>query len=316
MIHRGFPPTKDQRLKPIFLQHPARAVYTSLLSIYAHTSFCPRSLLGSVLLFAQDAKPKLTIDEFFNSVSFSALKVSPDGNSVLFDTEKADWDQQIFRSELWLYRMNGNSGSLIQLTQSGHDSTPQWSPDGEWIAFLSDRKVGGGKDAEASDDKGKEIAQLYLISPNGGEAFAITSGDDEIHAFVWSPDSKAIYFSTRQPWTKDQNDAHKKEWKDVVRFRSDERGDVIFRISLEEALTRHAALGVKEAVEAQKDSGTTSGAVVIARTRWRAGQMAIAHDGSRLAFMERPFRSATKKLKSMKSMWSIWPAPETCRLLA
>jgi dipeptidyl aminopeptidase/acylaminoacyl peptidase len=243
------------------------------------------SLLTSILLFGQDAKPKLTIDEFFNSVSFSALKVSPDGNSVLFDTEKADWDQQIFRSELWLYRISGSSGSLIQLTQSGHDSTPQWSPDGQWIAFLSERKSGGGKDTGSSDDKGKEIAQLYLISPNGGEAFAVTSGEEEIHAFVWAPDSKAIYFSTRQPWTKDQNEAHKKDWKDVVRFRSDERGDLIFRIALDDALARHAALGVKEAVEAEKDSGATAGAVVIARTQWRAGQMAIARDGSRLAFM-------------------------------
>ncbi len=255
------------------------------------------SLLASVLLFAQDAKPKLTIDEFFNSVSFSALKVSPDGNSVLFDTEKADWDQQIFRSELWLYRINGNAGSLIQLTQSGHDSTPQWSPDGQWIAFLSERKAAGGKDAEANDDKGKEIAHLYLISPNGGEAFAVTSGDEEIHSFVWAPDSKAIYFSTRQPWTKDQNDVHKKDWKDVIRFRSDERGDVIFRISLDEALARHAAMGVKEAVEAEKNSGATPGAVVIARTQWRAGQMAIAHDGSRLALMATSVSQRNEKVE-------------------
>src|SRR5712664_3414744 len=133
------------------------------------------SFLASALLFAQEAKPKLTIDEFFNSVSFSALKMSPDGTSVVFETAKADWDQQIFRSELWLYRINGNSGSLIQLTQSGHDSTPQWSPDGKWIAFLSERKVPAGKDGDASDDKDdkdKEISHLFLISPNGGEAFA------------------------------------------------------------------------------------------------------------------------------------------------
>ena len=200
------------------------------------------SLLASVLLFAQDAKPKISLDEFFNSVSFGAVKMSPDGNSVLFETERADWDQQIFRSELWLYRINGNGGSLIQLTQSGHDSTPQWSPDGQWIAFLSERKLPGGKDGD-SDDKDKEISQLFLISPNGGEAFGITSGNKEIHSFVWSPDSKAIYFATRQPLTKDQNEAHKKEWKDVIGFRTDERGDVIYRIRLEDALVRHAALG-------------------------------------------------------------------------
>ena len=128
------------------------------------------SLLASVLLFGQDAKPKLTIDEFFNSVSFNSVRVSPDGNAVAFEADKADWDQQIFRSELWLYRINGTGGTLIQLTQSGHDSSPQWSPDGQWIAFVSERKIAAGKDAEG-DDKGKEISQLYLIAPNGGESF-------------------------------------------------------------------------------------------------------------------------------------------------
>jgi dipeptidyl aminopeptidase/acylaminoacyl peptidase len=241
------------------------------------------SLLASVLLSGQEAKPKLAFDEFFNSVSFSGLKLSPDGNSVVFDIEKADWDQEMYRSELWLYRIN--SGSLIQLTQSGRDSSPVWSPDGQWIAFLSERKVAGGKDGDAADEKSKEISQLFLISPNGGEAFAVTSGDDEVHSFGWAADSKSLYFATREPWTKDQNDAHKKDWKDVVRFRSDERGDVIFRIMLDEALARHNALGTKERPEAEKDTGATPGASVVAHTPWRVEQLAVARNGMRLAFM-------------------------------
>src|SRR5437879_2771271 len=88
-----------------------------------------------------DSKPKLTLDEFFNSVSFSAVELSPDGTSVVIGTERADWDQQIFRGDLWLYRDNGKDVPLIQLTQSGHDSSPKWSPDGRWIAFLSERKT-------------------------------------------------------------------------------------------------------------------------------------------------------------------------------
>ena len=51
------------------------------------------SLLASAPLVAQEAKPKLTFDEFFNSVSFSDVRVSPDGNSVVFAAEKADWEQ-------------------------------------------------------------------------------------------------------------------------------------------------------------------------------------------------------------------------------
>ena len=75
--------------------------------------------IGS-LTFAQ-GKPKITLDEFFNSVSFSSVKLSPDGNSVVIGTERADWHRQIFSKNLWLYRGAGDNGSLIQLTQSGHD---------------------------------------------------------------------------------------------------------------------------------------------------------------------------------------------------
>src|SRR5256886_3601922 len=252
-------------------------------SIFSHSTFA----------HAQTAKPKVTLDEFFNSVSFPSVKVSPDGNSVVIETERADWEQQIFRKELWLYRIA--SGSLTQLTQAGHDSSPQWSPDGQWIAFLSERKVAAAKDADAGDDKNKDkdkdkdkdVAQLFLISPLGGEAFAITSGADEVHAFAWSQDSKAIVFATRQPWTKQQNDDHKIEWKDIIRYRGDERGDVIFRIPLDEALARHAAPGSssKELSDAEKDSGATPGAVAMGRTPLRVGRISISHDSTRLAFV-------------------------------
>src|SRR5580692_451106 len=253
-------------------------------------------LIHSIFAQAQTAKPKLTIDEFFNSVSFNAVKVSPDGNSVIVGTERSDWDQQIFRKDLWLYRTA--SGDFTQLTQSGHDTSPQWSPDGQWIAFLSERKTGGAKDADGEDDKkrdlsgknkdndkDKDVSQLFLISPNGGEAFAITSGDEEVHAFAWSGDSKAIYFATRQPLTKEQDDGHKKDWKDVIRYRGDERGDTIFHLSLDAALARHAAAGSKETPDEEKDSRTTPGTVAIARTPLRADQITVSHDGQRLAFL-------------------------------
>src|SRR5579864_387033 len=116
-------------------------------------------LICTLTLFAQ-SKPKLNLDDFFNSVSFRSVELSPDGSSVVLTTERADWDQQIFRTDLWLYR--DDSKSLIQLTQSGHDSDPKWSPDGKWIAFLSERKTASGKseDSDADPDSKEEVSQI------------------------------------------------------------------------------------------------------------------------------------------------------------
>ena len=149
----------------------------------------PKLLLIVLGLFSpalSSDKPKLTIDEFFNYVGYDALKVSPDGSAVVLATDRADWDEKIFRTDLWLDRLDGRGGeTLIRLTESGHDRNPQWSPDGRWIAFLSERRAPGAPKTDEDDDaKEDETAQLYLISPSGGEAFQVTKGEEEIHAFA------------------------------------------------------------------------------------------------------------------------------------
>jgi Tol biopolymer transport system component len=214
------------------------------------------SVVISTLLAFADGKPKLTLDEFFNSVDYPAIAISPDANSVVIVVERPDWDQNIFRTDLWLYREDSKAASLIQLTQSGHDTVPKWSPDGKWIAFLSERRISSEKDS-SDDEKGKgnnkkdksdkgETSQIYIISPTGGEASQLTQGDEDVHTFSWSADSHAIYFATRNPWTKSQKDDYKKQWKDVVQYRTAERGDTIFALDVTAALASHATEGSKE----------------------------------------------------------------------
>src|ERR1700686_303876 len=130
-------------------------------------------LIPAVATFAE-SKPKLTLDEFFNSVSFSSLELSPDGGSIVIGTERADWDRKIFSKDLWLYRGNRTGSPLVQLAQSGHDTSPKWSPDGRWIAFLSDRQTeketadsdDSNKNGSDKSDKDEGIDQIYLIDPN------------------------------------------------------------------------------------------------------------------------------------------------------
>ncbi len=263
-------------------------------------------------------KPKLAFDEFFDSVSFRGVEISPDGASIVICTERADWDQQIFRTDLWLYHDDGKGGSpsLIQLTQSGHDSEPKWSPDGRWIAFLSERKTSAAKDADDDEDNSdssadsKDATQLYLISPTGGEAFPITEGDEEIHAFSWSADSQTIYFSTRHPWTYSQKSAYKKDWKDVVQYRTAERGDTLFALNLPGALARHAVAPAMHSAKRDKDRDkdddkdeapdSTPGAVPIAKSPLRIDDLTVSPDGKKLAFLSNAINQRQEKFEDVE----------------
>jgi dipeptidyl aminopeptidase/acylaminoacyl peptidase len=263
----------------------------------------------SFSLSAQN-KPKLTLDEFFNGVDFTAVELSPDGISVAICAERADWDQQIFRTDLWLYRDDAKGGNLIQLTQSGHDSEPKWSPDGRWIAFVSERKAsadkGGDSDSDSnsgSDAKDDATSQLYLISPSGGEAFPVTQGEEEVHTFSWSADSQTIYFATRQPWTKTQKDDYKKAWKDVVQYRTAERGDTIFALDIAAALARHTSTRAKveeKEGEPEQQPDLTPGTRAIATSPLRIEGLVTAPDGHKLAFTSNAISQRQEKYEDVE----------------
>ncbi|HKW18885.1 MAG TPA: prolyl oligopeptidase family serine peptidase [Terriglobales bacterium] len=249
-------------------------------------------------------KSQISLDEFFNSVSFSALEMSPDGNSVVIGTERANWDKQIFSKDLWLYRHNGSQEHLIQLTEFGHATEPKWSPDGKWIAFLSSRDTDENSPEDEDTDesgaakdssKNEDVDQIYLISPNGGEAFAVTEGSEEVHAFAWSADSKTLFYSTRIPWTKEKKDAYRKEWKDVVQYRTAERGDSIFALELSTILSNRVASPATERSKAQKHSDVTLGARLLVTSPFRVEEIVVSPDGNKLAFVTNPINRREEK---------------------
>jgi dipeptidyl aminopeptidase/acylaminoacyl peptidase len=258
------------------------------------TIFIAYIALASALSSAQQV-PLITFDEFFNFVSITAVKISPDGDSVLIGTRRADWDNNRFRRDIWIYREG--RGAPVLLTNSGRDSSFEWSPDGRWIAFLSDRAA-PNSNSDAEPAKQKQGTQLYLISLLGGESFPVTFGEESVGEFAWSPDSASLYFSTLQPWSAAKREQNKKEWKDVERFRESERGEVIARVGVADAMHTASEIVLKPTTDVatgshskEKDKGETADiphAKVIATLPYSVGEIVVSADGKTLAITSKP----------------------------
>ena len=139
------------------------------------------SILGMALSADAQAPAKhpLAFDDLIKLQRISAPEVSPDGKWVAYGISTPDMEANRGVSNIWLVSTSG--GDAIQLTQSGKDSAPSWSPDGKTLAFLS------GRDG---------TSQVYVISMEGGEAKKLTALSTGADLFKWSPDGKCIAFTS------------------------------------------------------------------------------------------------------------------------
>jgi dipeptidyl aminopeptidase/acylaminoacyl peptidase len=124
-------------------------------------------------------KHPLTFDDLIKLHRVSAPEVSPDGRLVAYAVSTPDMEANRGVSNIWLITTTG--GDPIQITQSGRDNSPSWSPDGKTLAFLSSRDG---------------TSQVYLLPMDGGEANKLTTLSTGADLFKWSPDGKNIAFTS------------------------------------------------------------------------------------------------------------------------
>jgi dipeptidyl aminopeptidase/acylaminoacyl peptidase len=157
-------------------------------------------LSAAVATEAQEAaKRAITFDDLIAMHRVAEAQLSPDGKLVVYTVATPDMDTNRNASNLWMAPVAG--GEAIQLTRTGKDSSPQWSPDGKSIAFLSAR----------SGD-----SQVYLLSMDGGEAHPVTKVSTGADFVKWSPDGKTIAFTSSVYVDCKDDDCNKK--------RNDEKG--------------------------------------------------------------------------------------------
>lgn len=129
-------------------------------------------------------------------------RVSPDGKRVAYTIIDAAMapDKSEFVTQIWLATTDGRDN--FQMTYGEKSSTnPKWSPDGNAIAFTSNRK----------DNRNN----LYLLRLNGGEAEPLTEAKSAVTNFEWSPDGRWIAYTMADPKSEDEekNDKGKNDFR-------------------------------------------------------------------------------------------------------
>jgi dipeptidyl aminopeptidase/acylaminoacyl peptidase len=126
-------------------------------------------------------------DDFARLADVAEPSFSPDGTQLVYSVTVTNGDEDAQQSDLWRVGYDGTNRTQLTFTPKHDESAPAWSPDGRWLAFLSDR---GDDDA---------MTQVWAMPAGGGEARALTSFPGGVDDYTWSPDGKRLAVIASDP---------------------------------------------------------------------------------------------------------------------
>ena len=105
----------------------------------------------------------------------NSYEISPDGNRALFEA----------RGDLFTVPVKYGNTRNLTATPGIHERSPKWSPDGKWIAFISDAS-------------GEDEITIMPQDGSGAPVQLTVNGDTYKYEVYWSPDSKKLLWSDKK----------------------------------------------------------------------------------------------------------------------
>ena len=127
--------------------------------------------------------PIFSAEDVFEMEYANDPQVSPDGSRVAYVRTSMDIMTDRTRRTIWVVDVDGDNHRPL-VSGSGNFSSPQWSPSGDRLAYLSNR-----------DGK----TQLFVQWLDGGETAKVTTLPQSPRSIVWSPDGTKIAFTRFVP---------------------------------------------------------------------------------------------------------------------
>jgi dipeptidyl aminopeptidase/acylaminoacyl peptidase len=114
--------------------------------------------------------------------------ISPDGAEACFTSNRMGGSSVAWttNNDLFLVSTRGGEARNITKDNPGSDASPQYSPDGRYIAYTS----------QARDGYESDLLRLRVFDRQTNQVKDLTPGFDQwVLSFAWAPDSDTIYFT-------------------------------------------------------------------------------------------------------------------------
>jgi len=142
--------------------------------------------------------PELTAETLVDLKVPEDVQIAPNGQQVAYTLVSQSKKEEHAISALWIASTSDARHTRQFTYGDAEDTSPRWSPDSTQIAFLSDRATRG-------------TAQLYVITADGGEAWALTSTKNKqgVSNFAWSAGGGKIAFTSADEPTEEEEKREK-----------------------------------------------------------------------------------------------------------
>jgi dipeptidyl aminopeptidase/acylaminoacyl peptidase len=209
----------DDLARLVALEEVALAPDGRRAAVVLETVDEPRNLLRRRIVVLEVDRPARRRTIATGGSKLGSPRWSPDGSRLLFVSDRSK------TAQLWVRGVE-RGGGPIQLTHHPRGvAQPAWSAGGAWIAFVAagSDEAGGTVEPEEKDPRKRVIRvrghrhklegvgyldgplpHLWVIPAGGGEARQLTDGRADDGEPAWSPDGRAIAFTSDRSANRDQ----------------------------------------------------------------------------------------------------------------